>query len=101
MMVECETGLEERSMTGSIGVTKAKSPAQPGAESAAAANTGSSYFNKQEAILAVRYASPPKAVAKPLEFYLVSFTGISCFDNGGTSLVSFFGSHPFCKAQHC
>ncbi|EIE21783.1 P-loop containing nucleoside triphosphate hydrolase protein, partial [Coccomyxa subellipsoidea C-169] len=71
MMVECETGLEERSMTGSIGVTKAKSPAKPGAESAAAANTGSSYFNKQEAILAVRYASPPKPVAKPLEFYSV------------------------------
>lgn len=51
MMVECEAGVEERSMTGSL---KASTQVKPGAETAAAANTGSSYFNKQEAILAVR-----------------------------------------------
>ena len=47
MMVECEHGMEERSLGGQVNL--ARSPAQsPGAAQ------GSSYFNRQEAILAIR-----------------------------------------------
>lgn len=53
MMVECENGIEERSATGSLVTTRGKAAA---ANDTAAANAGSSYFNKQEAILAVRCA---------------------------------------------
>lgn len=52
MMVECESGLEERSAAGSL--AKARSP--PPAAADAAQPGGSSYFNKQEAVLAVRCA---------------------------------------------
>ena len=48
MMVECEHGMEERSLGGNISV--ARTPAQ-----APAVAQGSSYFNRQEAILAVRH----------------------------------------------
>lgn len=52
MMVECEHGMEERSLGGQINL--ARSPAQsPGAAQ------GSSYFNRQEAVLAIRHASLP------------------------------------------
>ncbi len=50
MMVECEHGMEERSLGGQVNL--ARSPAQtPGAAQ------GSSYFNRQEAILAIRHVS--------------------------------------------
>ena len=50
MMVECEHGMEERSLGGQVNL--ARSPAQtPGAAQ------GSSYFNREEAILAIRHAS--------------------------------------------
>jgi len=48
MMVECEHGMEERSLGGSINL--ARTPAQT-----SDAAQGSSYFNRQEAILAVRH----------------------------------------------
>lgn len=53
MMVECENGTEERSATGSLVSARGKAAA---VKDAAAANSGSSYFNKEEAILAVRCA---------------------------------------------
>ena len=56
MMVECEDGMEERSLGGQINL--ARTPAQnPGAAQ------GSSYFNRQEAILAIRHVPPPHTVA--------------------------------------
>lgn len=51
MMVECEHGMEERSLGGQINL--ARGPAQ-----SPAAAQGSSYFNRQEAILAIRYDRP-------------------------------------------
>ncbi|BDA47014.1 probable regulator of nonsense transcripts 1 homolog at C-terminar half [Coccomyxa sp. Obi] len=52
MMVECESGIEERSATGSLVSGRGKTAAAR--DAAAAAASGSSYYNKQEAILAVR-----------------------------------------------
>ena len=50
MMVECEHGIEEKSLGGQI--TLSKRPTQN-----PAAAQGSSFFNRQEAILAIRHVS--------------------------------------------
>ena len=50
MMVECEHGIEERSLGGQI--TLSRVPTQN-----PAAAQGSSYFNRQEAILAIRHVT--------------------------------------------
>jgi hypothetical protein len=54
MMVECEAGLEERA-TGSSLVRSSSARAKPGADT----TMGSSYYNRLEAVLAVRWGSPP------------------------------------------
>ena len=48
MMVECENGMEERSLGGSINLARTPTQTPDAAQ-------GSSYFNRQEAILAVRH----------------------------------------------
>ena len=50
MMVECEHGIEEKSLGGQI--TLSKRPTQN-----PAAAQGSSFFNRQEAILAIRHVT--------------------------------------------
>ena len=50
MMVECEHGIEEKSLGGQI--TLSKKPTQN-----PAASQGSSFFNRQEAILAIRHVT--------------------------------------------
>ena len=57
MMVECEHGMEERSLGGQVNL--ARSPAQ-----SANAAQGSSYFNRQEAILAIRHVPLSRAYSQ-------------------------------------
>lgn len=80
MMVECEHGIEERSLGGQI--TLSRSPRQ-GQD---AAKQGSSYFNRQEAVLAIRHA----------DFHGPTF---SCFARPGNScsalLLMFAYEYPF------
>ena len=52
MMVECEHGIEERSLGGQIMLSR-------GPTHSPAAAQGSSYFNRQEAILAIRHVTLP------------------------------------------
>ena len=52
MMVECEHGMEERSLGGQVNLARSATQS-PGAAQ------GSSYFNREEAVLAVRHVSLP------------------------------------------
>lgn len=54
MMVECEQGVEEKSSGDGIELKTVKSPADANAAAAAALVAGTSFYNRTEAILAVR-----------------------------------------------
>jgi len=65
MLVECESGVEERSATGSLAKARSSSAPAAAADAAAVQPGGSSYFNKREALLAVRYA-PSSSASVPV-----------------------------------
>ncbi len=54
MMVECEQGVEEKSSGGSVKLATVKKPQADSEAAEAAIMAGTSFYNRTEAVLAVR-----------------------------------------------